>query len=219
MKRLIAMCTAAIVLSCLLIPVIAAEQEHSEIDKIKAREPKGQEMSRRDRITDQSPSLPQTVLDPNEVKSRVEKFEGLKEILEPLSTERKNEEREWLNGPIEERSRLGRLVQQQFLAELETIRKCAVDEGAAKTVAAVDSILLARRTQFEDVNKKIQLARKRQLRQTIEEKQTERTERTGRRTEKSQRGRSRLDRQSRDNTNTRSRDRSRPRRTDEEETD
>jgi len=215
-KRLIAMFVMAVVLSCLLIPVIAAEQERSEIDKIKAREPKGQEMSRRDRITDQSPSLPQTVLDPNEVKSRVEKFEGLKEILEPLGTERKNEEREWLNGPIEERSRLGRLVQQQFLAELEAIRKCAVDEGAAKTVAAVDSILLARRTQFEDVNKKIQLARKRELRQETEEK---RTERTGRRTEKSQRGRSRLDRQSRDNTNTRSRDRSRPRRTDEEETD
>jgi hypothetical protein len=80
---------------------------------------------------------------------------------------------------------LVKAVQKQVAAEFDFLRELAVEEGAEKTVAAIDGLIADREKRFEEINKKIEAAMKR-LR--------EREGRRGRDRDRGQRRRGREDR-------------------------
>jgi len=61
---------------------------------------------------------------------------------------------------VDNRSRLGREVQKQVALELGFLRKIAEEEGAKKTVAAIDGVLLYRQYRLEKLNKQLQADRR-----------------------------------------------------------
>jgi len=89
--------------------------------------------------------------DPNEVKTKVKEYEGLEKALEKVTKGSLREMREWGRGPVEERIELAELVQEQAVDELVLIHQIAVEEGALKTAAAVEALLLDRQQRFEKI--------------------------------------------------------------------
>jgi hypothetical protein len=89
--------------------------------------------------------------DPNGIKSKVKEHEGLEKALGKVSKGGLKEGREWGRGPVEERIELADLVHKQIVDELVFIRQVAVEEGALKTVAATEALLLERQERFEKV--------------------------------------------------------------------
>jgi hypothetical protein len=59
-------------------------------------------------------------------------------------------------GSLEVRVDLAKRVQAQSRLELAFIRKLAVEEGAAKTTAVIDKLLLDRQQRFENIFKKME---------------------------------------------------------------
>lgn len=105
------------------------------------------------------------IADPNKVRATVRKYEGLEEELKDIDKESADEIREWLDNDAEDQTALAREVHEQVRAELMLIRKLAVEEGADKTTAAIDGILLNRQMRFDKLNEKLQ-EEKSELRQT-----------------------------------------------------
>ena len=124
-------------------------------------------------------------VDPNAVKAKLKEYEGLEKSLQnlakkgqsvcdrchgssaqarrPQSTggrgERTTRERTGGRG----QGRIGSLVKamhSQAGAEFELIRKLAVEEGAKKTIAAIDGLLLNRQERLKDAAKKSQQQRR-----------------------------------------------------------
>jgi hypothetical protein len=87
---------------------------------------------------------PDPLADPNKVRARVKSFEGLEKALMDVDRQSQNEMREWLQKTTDNRVTLERAVERQVRAELDFIRKLAVEEKAVKTVAAIDGIALNR---------------------------------------------------------------------------
>jgi hypothetical protein len=96
--------------------------------------------------------------DPNTVKSKLKKYEGLEEELEKVNKASAKEMREWGQGLVEERMNLAEAANKQAVDELVLLRQVAVEEGALKTAAAIDGLLLDRQDRFEKVSKKIGIA-------------------------------------------------------------
>jgi hypothetical protein len=126
----------------------------------RARSPYG------DADTDRSPyssptgptSPARAPLDPNKVAAAVRAFPGLEKQLELVGKGSRNEVAEWLRPvtSMDNRARLSREVQRQVEMELELLRKIADEEGAKKTVAAIDGVLLWRETRLERLTEMIQ---------------------------------------------------------------
>jgi len=132
------------------------------------------------------------VADPNAVRAKIEKFEGLGGALEQINTASSDEISKWTLGR-EEKLNLALAVQKQTTAEFKFLRELAVKEGAAKTTAAIDGILLDRQERFKDVIEKLEKETERYRRLTErEEKRKEQRERS------SGRSRERTDRTKRD---------------------
>ena len=108
-------------------------------------------------------------MDPNKVRATIKMFQGLDKQLKQADSASKNESSEWLKPDVDNRTRLARAVQKQVAVELELIRKIASEEGAKKTVAAIDGLLLGRETRLGKLIKKME-----------EERRTTRTTRTTR---------------------------------------
>jgi len=89
--------------------------------------------------------------DPNVVRAKMAKFEGLGEALEKIDTESGDEIREWTRGRLDDRLDLALAMQKQITAEFKFLRELAVKEGAGKTTAAIDGILLDRQERFKGV--------------------------------------------------------------------
>lgn len=106
-----------------------------------------------------SPTSPaRAPLDPNKVAVAVRAFPGLEKQLELVGKGSRNEVAEWLRPvtSMDNRSRLSREVQRQVEMELDFLRKIAEEEGAKKTVAAIDGVLLWRETRLEKLSEMIQ---------------------------------------------------------------
>ena len=100
--------------------------------------------------------------DPNEViRANVRTFEGLETALESVSQKSQEEVREWTHGAVEDRLNLAKAVQEQIVAELDFIRKFAVEEGATKTTAAIDGLLMSRQERFEEIIRNMEEERRR----------------------------------------------------------
>lgn len=94
--------------------------------------------------------------DANAIRSKLKEFEGLEKELEKVNKEGGREIREWVRGPAKERMRLAKVMQKQVSAELVLARKLAVEEGALKTKAAIEALLLDRQERFEKMFKKME---------------------------------------------------------------
>jgi pyruvate/2-oxoglutarate dehydrogenase complex dihydrolipoamide acyltransferase (E2) component len=118
------------------------------------------------------------VADPNAVRAKIEKFEGLSGALAQINTESSDEISKWTLGR-EEKLNLALAVQKQITAEFKFLRELAVKEGAAKTTAAIDGIVLDRQKRFKDVIEKLEKETERYRRFTErEEKRKEQRERS-----------------------------------------
>ncbi|MDD5326748.1 MAG: hypothetical protein PHY02_02915 [Phycisphaerae bacterium] len=87
----------------------------------------------------------------NAVKAKIGGFEGLSEALSGINTAGGDEIREWTRGRLDNRYDLIVAAQKQTDAELNFLRELAVKEGALKTTAAIDGILLDRQERFKAV--------------------------------------------------------------------
>jgi hypothetical protein len=123
--------------------------------------------------------------DPNAVRARIEKFEGLGDALKQIDVESSDEISKWTLGR-EEKLDLALAVQKQITAELNFLRELAVKEGAVKTTAAIDGILLDRQERFKDVTEKLEKETER-YRRLIEREEKKTKEREQRERSKEQR--------------------------------
>jgi len=106
--------------------------------------------------------------DPNAVRAKIEEFEGLGEALEQIDREGRNGIREWTRR-TEDRLDLSLAVQEQITAELNLLRELAVEEGAVKTTAVIDGVLLDRQERFKGVIEKLEKERERLRRRSERE--------------------------------------------------
>jgi hypothetical protein len=116
--------------------------------------------------------------EPNEIRARVGKFEGLEAALQDVESKGQTEEREWTEMELENRVELVRAVRAQMREELMLLRRLALEEKAEKTAAAIDGLLLSRQTRFTQAIQKIQDEEARIA--AREEQQQRATTRTGR---------------------------------------
>jgi hypothetical protein len=130
------------------------------------------------------------ITDPNAVRAKIEKFEGLSKALDQINTASSDEISKWTLGR-EEKLDLALAVQKQITEELKFLRELAVKEKAAETAAAIDGILLDRQERFKDVIEKL-------------EKETERYRRLSEREEKKKELRERSSGRSRERTENKS---------------
>jgi hypothetical protein len=119
------------------------------------------------------------IADPNAVKAKIEEFEGLGEALEQIDKESGNEISEWTRGRLDDRLDLALAMQKQITAEFKFLRELAVKEGAVKTTAAIDGILLDRQERFKSVIEELERnsERLRRLGEREEKKSKEREQR------------------------------------------
>ena len=101
------------------------------------------------------------LVDSNGIKTKLKEFEGLEKALGKVTKGGLKEGREWGRGPVEERIELADLVHKQVVDELVFLRQVAVEEGALKTVAATEALLLDRQERFEKVFGKLERSMRR----------------------------------------------------------
>jgi len=103
-------------------------------------------------------------LDPNVVYAAIKAYPGLDKQLVQVGRGSRTEVAEWRRlqeslasaTAVDTRSRMTREVQKQVALELGFLRKIAEEEGAKKTVAAIDGVLLYRQSRLEKLNKQMQ---------------------------------------------------------------
>jgi hypothetical protein len=135
------------------------------------KEPEPKKTANANTVTDVNTAAEANVItDPNAVRAKIEKFEGLSEALDRINTASSDEISKWTLGR-EEKLDLALAVQKQITEEFKFLRELAVKEKAAETAAAIDGILLDRQERFKDVIEKL-------------EKETERYRRLSEREEK-----------------------------------
>ena len=126
--------------------------------------------------------------DPNAAKAPYQMFEGLERILVHLNEVAERETREWTRGKTEDRTNLARVVQEQIVKELNFIRDLAVVEGAEKTTAAIDGLMMMRQERFDGIMERFEEIRRR-LRQREERREGRDRDRGDRRRERTPRRR------------------------------
>jgi len=99
--------------------------------------------------------------DPKAIKSKLDEFEGLKKALADINKKSQKETREWtsalgLEDNIEGRRDLAKAAQGQAIAELVFVRELALEEGAVKTAAAIEGLLLDKQERLGKVLKKLE---------------------------------------------------------------
>ena len=94
--------------------------------------------------------------DPNKIQSKVKGLGGLLKTLVEVDRKSENEIQMWLQEGFENKANLAKGVHEQVGAEFDFIRKPAVEEGAKKTTAAIDGLMLARQKRFDKLVKKME---------------------------------------------------------------
>jgi hypothetical protein len=129
--------------------------------------------------------------DPNEIKSRIKKYEGLEKELKVVADKSQSEIRLWPQTRYDNRTTLARSVDKQFEEELQYVKKVAVKESAKKTTEAIDNLLTIRRERSKKVSREL-LQQRREMKQAESMRTSGRGRTTGRSTrgQYQQRGRS-----------------------------
>jgi hypothetical protein len=119
----------------------------------------------RSMTTSQSSAQLDILADPNEIKTRVKKFDGLDKELKVVADKSQSELRLWPQARYDNRTTLARSIDKQFEEELQYVRKVAVEESAKKTTEAIDNMLSSRRKRSIKVSREI-LKQKKEMRLT-----------------------------------------------------
>lgn len=82
---------------------------------------------------------------------RMDGLAGEGQVPQEVDTETENKIREWLQTTPENKTNLLRSVHTEIQTEYISIREAAVEEGAKKTTAAIDGVLLSRQEQYDDI--------------------------------------------------------------------
>jgi hypothetical protein len=98
--------------------------------------------------------------DPNKIEAEIKAFEGLERELDELDRKGADESRQWLQKEAGNKMALAKSSHENIMDELMFIRKLAVEEGAKKTTAAIEGLLLNRQQRFDKLNEKLQEQRK-----------------------------------------------------------
>jgi len=99
--------------------------------------------------------------DANAVRSRVKAFSGLGDEVSKLAKGSQRAMHEWTLPPAEDNLVLTKSVNEQVMQELALIHKVAKEEGAKKTVAAVEGLMLDRQQRYGKMIRKLQAQRRR----------------------------------------------------------
>ena len=91
-------------------------------------------------------------------------YAGVGREAQQMDPEIENKIRQWLQTGVEKSSLLGS-EHTEIVADFKSIRIIAVEEGAEKTTAAIDGILLSRQERFEELAQKMEEQRIRQQNQ------------------------------------------------------
>lgn len=167
-----------------LIPALAqsAEETMSEKPQIEQQQAEEPEQAETTEMTAAEPNTAETVdtnsaNDPNVIRTKVESFEGLSDELRQLDAESREEIREWTRRS-DERLELLQATQRQTTMELDFLRKLSVEEGAEKTTAAIDAILLDRQERYEPVTERLEREKERLRREQEREERSRDRSRT-----------------------------------------
>jgi hypothetical protein len=98
---------------------------------------------------------------PNAVRAEIAKYAGLDSALEKIDKSSENEIKEWTKGKLDDRLDLVLAVRKQITEELTFLKELAVKEGAVKTAAAIDGVLLARQERLKGVTEELEKESKR----------------------------------------------------------
>jgi len=105
--------------------------------------------------------------DANAIRSRVQKFEGLDKSIEGVIGGGMREMRSWDISRAGDNKDAAIGVQDQAMEELSLIRQLAKEEGGKKTLAAIDLIMLERQQRYEKMLGKIEMERRRMMRERM----------------------------------------------------
>ncbi len=108
--------------------------------------------------------------DPNKIETEIKAFEGLQGELDEFDKKGLDESRQWLQREAGNRLSLAKDNHELIMAELTFIRKLAIEEGAKKTKAAIEGLLLNRQQQFDKLNEKLQQDRREEIRELRRER-------------------------------------------------
>jgi hypothetical protein len=98
--------------------------------------------------------------DPNKIEAEIKAFEGLKKELDEFDKRGVDETHQWLQKETGNKMVLARDNHGNIMAELMFIRKLAVEEGAKKTTAAIEGLLLNRQQRFDKLVEKLKEERR-----------------------------------------------------------
>lgn len=107
-------------------------------------------------------SEPSVLSDPNEIKARIKTFAGLEKAIKDVNDKSDAEERQWCQTRFDNRSLLSRVVQSQFEAEMELVRKTAEAEKAKKTIASIDNLVSMKKDRSRKVGRELLQLRREQ---------------------------------------------------------
>jgi hypothetical protein len=93
--------------------------------------------------------------DPNAINAKVNEFEGLQARIDEVCKKDRREFGKWTRLPIDDPTGLATEVQKQIIAEMVMIRELAAEEGAVKTTAAIDSLLIDRQDRLDKIIKRM----------------------------------------------------------------
>jgi hypothetical protein len=110
---------------------------------------------------DLNPGLPGSVsasdinLDPNEVKARVQKYDGLEKAVQDVTDGGRLVMRQWQRTEEDNKDTILARVRRQFEAEVELIKKTADEEKAQQTSKAANELLSTKKTRFAVITREL----------------------------------------------------------------
>jgi len=103
------------------------------------------------------------IKDPNAIKAKIATVAGLAESLKGFDANSVNEQRSWVQGRYDNRSRLIREVESQSDMELAFIKKSALAEKAERTAKAVDDLVAVRKRRYDLIGDQLRAERREML--------------------------------------------------------
>ncbi len=94
-------------------------------------------------------------LDPNEVKARLQKYDGLEKEVEDVAGNSRLGMRQWLRSEENNKDRLLSAVRRQYEDEIEFIKKTAEQEKAQNTIKAASELFSTEKTKFATITKEV----------------------------------------------------------------
>lgn len=156
MKRSITIILTVLAVFCLISESLAARYREPNLSRRDKARTKSTTRSRRG-IKDANSLIKDLpfLKDPNAINAKVNEFEGLKARIEDVCKKDRREFGRWTRVPIDDPAGLATEVQKQIIAEMVMIREIAAEEGAVKTIAAIDSLLIDRQDRLDKIIKRM----------------------------------------------------------------